>query len=210
METYSYPFTVERLLFFLSMFLVLLIGSLSSLQPLCHEDERSALLQFKDSFVINKSASPFPSAYIRLHHGLRKESMVIAAYGMGLYCHEETGHIIELDLSGSCLYGSINSNSSVFHLLQLQSLNLAHNDFNDSQIPPAVSNLSRLTYLNLSYSMFSGQIPESLANLSSLTTLDLKTLKHHSLTNLPNNNSYHKSTSIPYSNYFATKFKWRL
>jgi len=83
METYSYPFTVERLLFFLSMFLVLLIGSLSSLQPLCHEDERSALLQFKDSFVINKSASPYPSAYIRLHHGLRKESMVIAAYGMG-------------------------------------------------------------------------------------------------------------------------------
>jgi Leucine-rich repeat (LRR) protein len=86
----------------------------------------------------------------------------------------ETGHVIDLDLGGSCLYGSINSNSSVFRLLQLQRLNLAHNNFNDSQIPLAVGNLLRLTYLDLSYSMFSGQIPESLANLSSLTTLYLE------------------------------------
>jgi len=210
METYSYPFMFERLLFFLLMFLVLLIGALSSLQPLCHEDERSALLQFKDSFIINKSVSLYPFAYPKVASWINSD----CCSWYGVECSKDTGHVIELDLSGSCLYGSINSNSSVFHLLQLQSLNLAHNDFNDSQIPPAVSNLSRLTYLNLSYSMFSGQIPESLANLSSLTTLDLKTLKNHSLTNsltnLPNNNSYHKSTSIPYSNYFATKFKWRL
>jgi hypothetical protein len=42
----------ERLLFFLSMFLLLLIGSLSSLQPLCREDERSALLQFKEGILM--------------------------------------------------------------------------------------------------------------------------------------------------------------
>jgi hypothetical protein len=161
METYSYsyPFMFERLLFILSMFLVLLIGSLSSLQPLCHEDERSALLQFKDSFVINKSASPYPSAYPKVASWTPEGEHGDCCLWDGVYCHEETGHIIELDLSGSCLYGSINSNSSVFRLRQLQSLNLAHNDFNNSQIPPAVSNLSRLTYLNLSYSMLSGQIP---------------------------------------------------
>ncbi|KAF3957232.1 hypothetical protein CMV_017730, partial [Castanea mollissima] len=44
-------------------------------------------------------------------------------------------HVIELDLSSCNLYGSINSNSSLFHLVHLQSLNLAFNNFNYSQIP---------------------------------------------------------------------------
>jgi len=168
-----------RLLFLLSLFLVLLTVSLSSLQPLCLEDERSALLQFKDSFVINKSASPDPSACSKLASWTLEGEHGDCCVWDGVNCNEETGHVIDLDLSGSCLYGSINSNSSVFRLLQLQSLNLAHNDFNNSQIPLAVGNLSRLTHLDLSYSMFSGQIPESLANLSSLTTLYLEYCQLH-------------------------------
>jgi Leucine-rich repeat (LRR) protein len=159
----------ERLLFFLLMFLVLLIGALSSLQPLCHEDERSALLQFKDSFIINKSVSLYPFAYPKVASWINSD----CCSWYGVECSKDTGHVIELDLSGSCLYGSINSNSSVFRLLQLQMLNLAHNDFNDSQIPSAVGNLSRLTYLNLSYSMFSGQIPSGVSHLSKLSSLDL-------------------------------------
>jgi Leucine-rich repeat (LRR) protein len=144
---------------------------LSSLQPLCLEDERSALLQFKDSFVINKCASPHAcskaaSWTLEGEHG-------DCCLWDGVYCNLETGHVIELDLSDSCLYGSIKSNSSVFRLLQLQRLNLAHNDFNHSQIPSAVGNLLMLTSLNLSYSMFSGQIPSGVSHLSKLSSLDL-------------------------------------
>uniref|UniRef100_A0A2N9HYT2 Leucine-rich repeat-containing N-terminal plant-type domain-containing protein n=1 Tax=Fagus sylvatica TaxID=28930 RepID=A0A2N9HYT2_FAGSY len=112
------------------------------MQPLCHYDEKSALLQFKESFIINN-------------------------------CDEDTGHVIGLDLSSSCLYGSINSNSSLFRLVHLQSLNLAHNHFNYSQIPSQVGNLSRLTYLNLSSSVFSGEIPFEVSKLSQLSSLDM-------------------------------------
>ena len=73
--------------------------------------------------------------------------------------------------SVAVLYGSINSNSTLFRLAHLQSLNLADNHFNYSQIPSQVGNLSRLTYLT--YSLFSGQIPFEISKLSQLSSLDL-------------------------------------
>jgi Leucine-rich repeat (LRR) protein len=165
-----------RVLFFVSMFLVLLIGSLSSLQPLCHEYERSALLQFKDSFIINKSASGNPFAYSKVASWINRTD---CCSWDGVECSKDTGNVTGLDLSSSFVYGSINSDSSIFRLRQLQRLNLADNDFGNSQIPSAVGNLSMLTSLNLSYSMFSRQIPERLANLSSLTSLDLTNCQLH-------------------------------
>ena len=81
--------------------------------------------------------------------------------------------MIGLDLSSSCLYGSILSNSSLFSLVHLRRLNLAYNHFNSSQIPSGFSRLSGLTYLNLSASSFSGQIPLNISVLSKLTSLDL-------------------------------------
>jgi Leucine-rich repeat (LRR) protein len=81
--------------------------------------------------------------------------------------------VVGLDLTSSWLYGSFNSSNSLFRLLQLQRLNLADNDFNGSQIPFGVGNLLRLTYLNLSYSVFSGQIPSELSHLNKLSSLDL-------------------------------------
>jgi Leucine-rich repeat (LRR) protein len=81
--------------------------------------------------------------------------------------------VIGLDFNSSCLYGSINSNNSLFRLLQLQRLNLADNRFNDSQIPLEVGNLSRLVYLNLSSSTFSRQVPSKVSQLSKLSSLDL-------------------------------------
>jgi Leucine-rich repeat (LRR) protein len=88
-------------------------------------------------------------------------------------CDEATGHVIGLDLSDSCLSGPLNSSSSLFRLVHLQSLNLAYNYFHYSQIPFAVGNLSRLTHLNLSHSSFSGQIPSGVSHLSKLSSLDL-------------------------------------
>uniref|UniRef100_A0A2N9HG28 Leucine-rich repeat-containing N-terminal plant-type domain-containing protein n=1 Tax=Fagus sylvatica TaxID=28930 RepID=A0A2N9HG28_FAGSY len=144
------------------------------MQPLCNDDESSALLQFKESFIINKSASSDdPFAYPKLKSWtLEGESSDCCSWD-GVSCDEDTGHVIGLDLSSSCLYGSINSNSSLFRLVHLQSLNLAHNHFNYSQIPSQVGNLSRLTYLNLSSSMFYGQIPFEVSLLSQLSSLDM-------------------------------------
>jgi hypothetical protein len=91
----------------------------------------------------------------------------------GVVCDESTGHVIGLDLSSSCLFGSINYISTLFHLVHLQSLNLTNNNFNYSQIPSQIGELSRLTDLNLSWSHFSGQIPFEISQLSHLSSLDL-------------------------------------
>nr|XP_024923579.1 putative receptor like protein 25 [Ziziphus jujuba var. spinosa] len=89
-------------------------------------------------------------------------------------CDEETGNVIGLDLSSSsCLYGSINSTSTLFHLVHLQRLNLADNHFNYSQIPASVGQFSGMTYLDLSASAFSGQVPIEISIMSNLSSLDL-------------------------------------
>ncbi|GLT41630.1 hypothetical protein SLA2020_156780 [Shorea laevis] len=136
--------------------------------PFCQRDERLALLQFKESFVIDKHD---PFAYPKVN--LWKSQGMDCCSWEGIWCDQDTGHVIGLDLSSSCLLGSINSNSSLFHLIHLQYLNLAFNDFNYSKIPSAFANLTALTYLNLSNSFFFGQIPFELSKLTSLSFLDL-------------------------------------
>ncbi|PPD95313.1 hypothetical protein GOBAR_DD07649 [Gossypium barbadense] len=143
----------------------------SSVQPLCRSDERLALLLFKESLAVDKEASANPFAYPKADGW--KFQGVDCCYWDGIECDHNTGHVTALDLSSSCLYGSINSTSSLFHLLHLRKLNLADNDFNSSQLPSRLGNLSMLTYLNLSTSSFSGQIPLEISWLSRLTSLDL-------------------------------------
>ncbi|CAN6566856.1 unnamed protein product [Malus baccata var. baccata] len=154
--------------------LVVVSSSVSSLQQSCHDEERSALLQFKESFIINRSASDLDNAY-------QKTSQWKLAEGRngnccawdGIVCDERTGHVIGLDLSSSGLLGSINSNSSLFRLVQLQVLNLADNNFSFSRIPTSIRNFPGLMYLNLSMSVFSGQIPSQISQLAKLSSLDL-------------------------------------
>ncbi|TXG61555.1 hypothetical protein EZV62_012918 [Acer yangbiense] len=146
------------------------------MQPLCHDSEHFALLQFKASIVINKSASSKLSAYPKVASWkLEEEGNGDCCLWDGVKCNEETGHVIRLDLSSSCLYGSINSTTTLFHLVHLQWLSLADNDFNNSRIPSQIINLLRLSHLNLSsiYSSFSGQIPSQILELSQLEFLDL-------------------------------------
>jgi hypothetical protein len=141
-------------------------------QSLCHDDESFALLEFKESFTINVSASIDSSAYPKV--SFWKPESGDCCRWRGVKCNEDTGHVISLDLSSSCLYGSFNSNSSLFQLVHLQSLiNLAYNDFNSSRIPTGFRQLSRLTDLNLSVSGFSGQITSEILELSNLVSLDL-------------------------------------
>ncbi|XP_044465935.1 receptor-like protein 33 [Mangifera indica] len=91
----------------------------------------------------------------------------------GVTCDKVTGHVIDLDLSCSWLYGNIPSNSSVFFLPQLQKLNLVFNDFYYSQISSNFGQLISLTHLNLSASNFNGSIPSEISHLSNLVSLDI-------------------------------------
>ncbi|XP_058202582.1 receptor-like protein 7 [Rhododendron vialii] len=154
--------------------LIILTYSSSSTWPLCHENESKALLQFKHNFVIDKLASVDASAYPKLESWklLDGKSNGCCSWD-GVECDHDTGHVIGLDLSSSLLYGSINSNSSLFTLLHLRSLNLADNNFNCSEMPSEIGNLSRLSSLNLSNSAFFGQIPSEISSLSTLIILDL-------------------------------------
>ncbi|XP_044472552.1 receptor-like protein 6 [Mangifera indica] len=138
-------------------------------QSLCRDDERSALLQFKGTMIINKFASSEPSVYPKVASWKVDKDCCLWD---GVTCNEVTGHLVKLDLASSCLYGSINSSSSLFHLVHLTWLSLDDNDFNGSKIPSAIKNLSRLSYLSLYNSNFSGQIPSEVLELSKLETLD--------------------------------------
>ena len=154
--------------FFLSIFHFLNSCSSFSTQPLCNDFESFALLQFKQSLKINVSASGDPKIS-SWNSGERND----CCSWDGVLCDAGTGHVIGLDLSSSQLYGSFNSSSGLFHLVHLQKLNLAGNDFNYSQIPPSIRYLSNLTHLNLSLTNFSSQIPPEIFELSNLVSLDL-------------------------------------
>jgi len=162
------------LLLLLSLFHLRACYSSPSMQPLCHDDESHALLQLKESFVINESASSDPSAYPKVASWRVDGESGDCCSWDGVECDRDSGHVIGLDLSSSCLHGSIDSNSSLFHLVQLRRLNLAGNDFKNSEIPSEIRNLSRLLDLNLSMSGFSGQITEEILELSKLVSLDLR------------------------------------
>ncbi|ONI03781.1 hypothetical protein PRUPE_6G281500 [Prunus persica] len=58
----------------------------------------------------------------------------------------------------------------------IENLNLAYNNFNNTQIPSKFDKLNNLGYLNLSNAGFVGQIPIEIAHLTRLVTLDLSTL----------------------------------
>ncbi|KAJ4706618.1 putative Leucine-rich receptor-like kinase family protein [Melia azedarach] len=145
----------------------------SSLHPVCHDQERSALLKFKDSLIIDQFASIDPSAYPKVSSWEPDKENGNCCLWDGIECDEETGHVVKLDLSSSFLYCSINSTSSLFQLVHLQWLNLADNNFDLSTIPSGIINLTRLSHLNLSFSSFWGQIPREILELSKLVSLDL-------------------------------------
>ncbi|KAH9686555.1 Receptor-like protein 6 [Citrus sinensis] len=141
--------------------------------PLCHDDERSALLQFKDSRISGDFYAWKFDCRPTIASWKPEEGNVDCCSWDGVHCNKKTGHVIKLDLSHSCLFGSINSSSSLSKLVHLEWLNLAFNDFNSSEIPPEIINLSRLSYLNLSGTSLSGQIPSEILKLSNLVSLDL-------------------------------------
>lgn len=138
-------------------------------KPLCLQDEMSALLQFKEIYKItNVSADPLAHPKTLSWNNSRD-----CCSWDGIECDKNTGHVIVLDLGSSFLYGSIDNNSTLFQLAHLEKLNLSDNHFNYSQIPSRVGDLSRLTHLDLSASVFSGRVPTGIFKLTKLVYLNL-------------------------------------
>ncbi|KAJ4846740.1 hypothetical protein Tsubulata_010223, partial [Turnera subulata] len=102
----------------------------------------------------------------------------------GVDCDELTGNVIGLDLSCSGLRGTILPNSSLFHLLHLQKLNLAYNYFSHSPFPSEFGLLANLMELNLSRCPFLGQVPPELSHLSKLVSLDITHSSHLKFDNI--------------------------
>ncbi|GLT83666.1 hypothetical protein SLE2022_019420 [Rubroshorea leprosula] len=146
---------------------------------LCSHEEALALLQFKTSFSINYTV-PFPDYCVDLSYTKPnyskieswKEGIDCCSWD-GVSCDNITGHVIALNLSCSFLYGTFPSNSTLFFLRNLQSLNLALNDFRHSKIPSEISQFTRLKHLDISYSLFSGHVPGEIAHLPKLVSLNL-------------------------------------
>ncbi|CAL5374527.1 unnamed protein product [Camellia sinensis] len=131
---------------------------------LCTQQQTSALLQFKQQFSFNKSASYFNCDYFGIHSYSKMESWKEGSDCCswdGVECDNNTNQVIGLDLSCSWLIGTSHPNTTIFYYFpHLQSLNLAFNDF-------------RMSPLNLSASGFSGEVPIEVSFLSKLVSLDL-------------------------------------
>ncbi|KAG6658896.1 hypothetical protein CIPAW_04G193300 [Carya illinoinensis] len=139
-------------------------------------------MQFKDSFIIKNYSICTEWSYPKVVASWRMDgNNTNCCVWDGVECNQDTGHVIALNLESNCLYGSITSSSSLLCLLHLQNLTLAYYDFNHSQIPSKIGNLSSLIHLDLSYSKFSGQIPFEIQYLSKLSFLYLVSFDGYNL-----------------------------
>ncbi|KAL1085132.1 hypothetical protein V6Z11_D08G029100 [Gossypium hirsutum] len=162
---------------------------------LCLPHQRDALLHFKTTISVDCFRDPYPKIDVESWN-----KSIDCCSWEGVECDNVTGHVIGIDLSHSCLDGSLFANNSLFqlHNLQwldlssnylrgsllentsclfrfhgLQRLNLADNGFNGTISSKLFSQLVSLTHLNLSYNRYYGLIPQQINLRSSLVSLDL-------------------------------------
>ncbi|GKV33104.1 hypothetical protein SLEP1_g41648 [Rubroshorea leprosula] len=150
-------------------------SSSDSSPHLCRPEERSALLDFKSTTKLGKYCIRgiyfgTPRPIIQTWN----ESKDCCLWE-GITCDKVKGHVIGLDLSSNCLEANLTTNSSLFHLEKLQSLNLAYNDFSYANLSFGFHRWKSLTYLNLSRSTYmdGSLLFDEIFLLSKLVSLDL-------------------------------------
>ncbi|KAL4606288.1 hypothetical protein ACB092_09G091800 [Castanea dentata] len=156
-------------LFFVSICSIFLTFSIHEVSGHCLDDQKSLLLQFKNSLKFNTTLSTK-----LVHWNVARD----CCSWEGVTCSNESfskGHVIGLNLNNESIFVGLDYSSSLFSLQHLQDLSLAYNNFNNSQIPPGFGDLMNLSYLNLSNAGFAGLIPIEISNLKRLVTLDLST-----------------------------------
>ncbi|GKV50358.1 hypothetical protein SLEP1_g57066 [Rubroshorea leprosula] len=145
-------------------------SSLDSSPHLCRPEERSALLDFKSTTNLVDNWFCTPRPIIQTWN----ESKDCCSWE-GIACDKRNGHVIGLDLSSNCLEANLTTNSSLFRLEKLQSLNLSDNYFHYPNISFGFNRWKSLTYLNLSGSgyMYGSLLFDEIFLLSKLVSLDL-------------------------------------
>ncbi|CAI9094757.1 OLC1v1030548C1 [Oldenlandia corymbosa var. corymbosa] len=147
-----------------------IISAASSLH-LCAIKNSLLLFQFQQSFQIDEIAS---SSCMRSYPKTASwNKSVDCCRWDGVTCDELTGEVIGLDLSCSQLSGSMDSNSPLFQLSHLQSLNLAFNSFYTSSIVSQFAGFRSLMHLNLSSCGFLESVPSEFSSMYNLISLDL-------------------------------------
>lgn len=147
-----------------------LLGLKTSVNGQCLDGQRSLLLQLRNSLEFDSSIS---TKLVQWDHAID------CCNWSGVKC-DNAGHVTSLDLSYESINGGLNDSSSLFRLQFLQRLNLADNYFaNEVPLPSGFGKLTRLTYLNLCNTNFSGQVPSEFSLMKRLVTLDLSTIHYY-------------------------------
>ena len=146
----------------------------------CIEREREALLKFKEDIS---------NDFGILSSWGREKSKKDCCKWKGVRCSNQTSHITKLDLSSykykdeyRHLRGKISP--SLLELQQLNHLDFSGSDFEGRSMPEFIGSLTKMRYLSLSSTNFSGPIPSQLGNLSNLNYLDLSGNSNMSSENL--------------------------
>ncbi|PHT48833.1 hypothetical protein CQW23_13041 [Capsicum baccatum] len=119
----------------------------------CYEGERAALMSFK-------SLLTDPSNRLASWKGENCCSW------KGIEC-SSSGRVVVVNLRNP------HPGEVMISINQIQHLDLSFNNFVFSKLPVEISNLTKLTYLNLSNAMFQDSIDMQFSNLTSLRSLDL-------------------------------------
>ncbi|KAH9793696.1 Receptor-like protein 7 [Citrus sinensis] len=155
---------------------------ISSIQPLCHHHERSALLSFKESLVINQTASSDPSAYPKADPSKSLSVLFFWSIPAELL---ELSHLEVLDLS-FCNFDNFYLKlqkpglaNLVENLTNMKALDLINVNIS-STVPHTLANLSSLRFLSLSGCRLQGEFPQEIFQLPNLQFLGV--MKNPNLT----------------------------
>ncbi|XP_019157718.1 PREDICTED: probable leucine-rich repeat receptor-like protein kinase At1g35710 [Ipomoea nil] len=148
---------------FLVTFLIFVVTGLcicsgSNSTGICKEEEKQALLCFKEESKILRNWVDRADCCTEWE---------------GVVCDNVTGHVTELHLltNDNLLRGKLSS--CLLEVKQLRYLDLSGLNFSESHIPNFIGSFVNLQYIDLSSTRFEGIIPHQLGNLSHLHTLRL-------------------------------------